>query len=214
MRKLCCCCVGLALAVTLLVSYGSSSTGKEEKKLDTKEILKKITLTKDRALASRLEATANNPTIPFGKKNLLELEAKNVEPEPVAKKNARGEDFAVGLSFTCDPRNLNKFTVDGAPLNAKRFSYSVDTISWQAGDGWPVYSTYCPNPGYSTSMYYPAAKIHQIVPSIDGQNYFVGCLQSGICESAAAGQICFAVNDNNYPDNRGYFVVTVYGIEQ
>ncbi len=202
----------LTFALVLLVALNNAPAGDEADKLDVKDVLGKITLTPEKVKAARLEPTSGNPSIPLRAKLQADLQTKEVKPKAVVKKDADGHAFGYGLQYTCDPRNLNCFVVDSIPLTAKQFSYTVDPISWQAGDGWPVYTTFCPNPGYDTSMYYPAAKIHQIVPSITGQNYFVGCLQSGVCASAAAGQICVAVNDNYYPDNRGYFVVTIYGI--
>lgn len=200
----------LLLGLALLANFGATSGG-EGGKPKASQVLEKITLTPERAKASGLDPALSNPAIHLGP-TTAELKSHKVDAEPVEKKDLTGKVFASGLQYTCDPRFLNRFTVGGQPLKARQFSYTVETISWQAGDGWPVYSTFCPNPGYHTSMYYPAAKIHQIVPSIDGQNYFVGCLQSGVCASSGSGQICFAVNDNQYPDNRGYFVVTIYGI--
>jgi len=212
MKRLARCCAVFAIAVVALGAAVRFSMQAAEPQSGTKDILEKITLTAEKEKASGLEATCGNLALPIGGHRAIELASHEIEAEAVEKKDASGKVFASGLQFTCDPRFINCLTVNGSPLKAKKFSYTVDPISWQAGDGWPVYTTYCPNPGYSTSMNYPAAKIHQIVPSIAGQNYFVGCSPSATCESNASGQICFAVNDNNYGDNRGYFVVTIYGI--
>ena len=90
-------------------------------------------------------------------------ECKAVEPKVVTRERD-GKVFARGLQYTCDPIFINTFT-DGAgnPLKARQFSFSVDTISWQAGDGWPVYTEYCPVNGYATGNYFRDAKTHQIV---------------------------------------------------
>lgn len=212
MKKTLACGGVLSVLMGLLLLWGLGVAFGGEADQKAAQVLAKITLTPEMAKASGFEATPGNPAIRPSAAGPLEVKIRKVEPKVIEHKDADGGTFAVGLQFTCDPRFINHFTIGGQPLKAKQFSYSVGTISWQAGDGWPVYSTFCPNPGYSTSMYYPGAKIHQLVPSIEGQNYFVGCLQSGICASNGSGQICFAVNDDRYPDNRGYFVVNIYGI--
>jgi hypothetical protein len=130
----------------------------------------------------------------------------SVKGEVVSLRDKGGQILRSGLSFTCDPRYINSFGIA-----ARKFSFSVTDINWQAGAGWPVYHTYCPNDDYGQDFYYRNAKRHQIVPSIKGQNYFVGCGSSAVCESANPGEICFAVNDNIYPDNMGYFVVEIWG---
>lgn len=133
-----------------------------------------------------------------------------VEPEVEELKTPKGVVFAKALRYTCDPAKLNKFAVGTQPLVARQFSFSVPEVSWSPGTGHPVIRSYCPYDSYNARNYYPRAKSLQIVPSIAGQNYFVGCSSSAVCQSAAAGQICFAVNDTYYPDNLGYFVVVIY----
>jgi hypothetical protein len=138
-------------------------------------------------------------------------EGKSLEPDVVELMDANEQRIAYALQWTCPTNVINLFTVGGAPFVVTRFTFSTSNVSWQAGNGWPVYTTYCPRGDYHTSMYYPHAKIHQIVPSIVGQNYFIGCLSSAICESPAPGQVAFAVNDGtpDYGDNRGTFTIVI-----
>jgi len=191
---------------------------RESGKLSVREVLEKITLTEAAAKKSHLETTPGFARVIFMRKIDDSTKRKEVSPKPVTREKD-GKAFASGLQYTCDPVYINTF-LDGSgnPLNARQFSFSVDPISWQAGDGWPVYTDYCPVNAYSTQCFFPDAKLHQIVPIIMGQNYFVGCANSAVCSSNASGQIAFAVNDtgvpgnNDYTDNRGYFTVTIWGI--
>jgi len=140
----------------------------------------------------------------------LQVQEANAEGKIAEYKSFDGSLIARAVSYTCNARAINNLTVDGNPLTAKRFSYSVGPISWAAGEGWPIYTSYCPVDAYGANMYYREAKSHQNVPSIKGQNYFIGCSSSGVCESAGVGQVAFAVNDDGYVDNRGYFEVVIY----
>jgi hypothetical protein len=207
------------VGITFPLGLTEGQETKEQKaNMSVREALEKITLTEEAAKKSRLEPTPGFSRVVFVHKLEESMKRKATEPKVVTR-DKDGKTFAVGLQYTCNPIYINTFTdADGKALNARQFSFSVDTISWQAGNGWPVYTDYCPVNGYSTSNYFPDAKSHQIVPIIMGQNYFVGCASSAVCASNGAGQIAFAVNDTGVPgndyysDNRGYFTVTVWGI--
>lgn len=161
----------------------------------------------------RLRVIPNLQLAPVASPSLKGGKTKEVarDAEPIEIKDASGKRVTYALQWTCPTDVINLFNVNGSPFVAKRFTFNVSGISWQAGDGWPVYTQYCPRDDYSTGMWYRHAKVHQIVPSIKEQNYFIGCLSSAICESANPGQVCFAVNDGggDYGDNRGAFVVTI-----
>ena len=178
--------------------------------MDVKTVLEKIKLSgdKEKNFLSRLGRTST-PVLLIPHATLKVAEA-TVEAKVAEIKSHDNSLIATALSFTCNPRVINNLTVGGNPLTAKRFSYSVGPISWSAGEGWPVYASYCPVDSYGANMYYRDAKSHQIVPGIKGQNYFIGCSSSAVCESPGVGQITFAVNDDGYGDNRGYFDVVIY----
>lgn len=182
--------------------------------MDVNDVLQSIKLYggKEKEFLRRLGRTSTPVVLlPQTDQNVteVEVEARIVEREIKSLDSTKAFN---ALSFLCDPRVINNFTVGGNALTAKQFSFSVDRISWQAGDGWPVYSSYCPVDSYGQDNYYRDAKTHQIVPGIKGQNYFIGCSSNTICESVGVGQITFAVNDtsSNYQDNSGFFEVTIY----
>lgn len=136
---------------------------------------------------------------------------RRVEPAVVTRQKPDGTLFAIGLTFSCDPQFENELAVDGMLLEVTRFSYSVTEMSWTAARGAPVYEDYAPRYDYARDARYPEAKRHQIVPLI-GNGYFVGCQPSGICESPVPGPIAFDVNDHQYDDHAGYYVVTIWGL--
>lgn len=133
----------------------------------------------------------------------------NVEAEVVAKLDATGSPFAYGLGFTCDPKVLNRLTVNGSPLVARRVCFSADAVNWAPGVGFPVYSAFAPRFDYDVATHYPKAKAHQVVPVV-GSSYFTGCGASDVCESPEPGAVMFDVNDTHYEDNVGFYRVTVW----
>jgi len=182
--------------------------------MNANEVLQSIKLCgeKDKEFLKRLGRTSTPVVLlPQKGQNVTEVEIEG----RITEREIKNLDSTLAIntfSFLCDSRVINNFTVGGNSFTAKQFSFSVDTISWQAGDRWPVYTRYCPVDSYGQNNYYRDAKSHQIVPGIKGQNYFIGCSSSGTCESVGVGQITFAVNDTSsyYEDNRGFFEVTIY----
>ena len=184
----------------------------DNEKLYPKDVLQKIKRTGD--AEKRFLAHAGRgmtPVVFMPATGAVHAEGKPVEAKVVVMKTPDGLHIATGLSFTCQPREPNPFTVDGNPLTAKSFSFSVGEISWSPGDGLSLNTTYCPYDAYLTDFRYKDAKVNQIVPMIKGQNYFIGCSSTGSCTSPGVGQIVFDVNDNGYADNRGYYIVNVWG---
>lgn len=112
------------------------------------------------------------------------------------------------LRWNCDSNKRNRLLVNGAPFRVQELHYSVVDISWQAGDGWPVYTTYCPRGDYHTSMKFPHAKVHQIVPEFGGF-YWHGCANPAWARGNTVTEVFFSVNDSAYDDNRGTFAVVV-----
>lgn len=124
--------------------------------------------------------------------------------------SASGLAMAQSLRWTLNPDKRTKLLINGVPLRCRVLNYSVVDISWQAGDGWPVYTTYCPRSDYHTSMYFPHAKVHQIVPEVGGF-YWHGCYNPATVTGNQVTEVFFSVNDSNYDDNRGSFTVIVTG---
>ena len=114
------------------------------------------------------------------------------------------------MRFACDPRVLNRLTVAGSPLVAKRFCFTADAVSWAPGQGFPVYAEFAPRFDYDTQAFYPQAKAHQLVPVLLGQGYFAGCRANDVCEGATPGAVAFDVNDTHYDDNVGFYAVTLW----
>ena len=135
-------------------------------------------------------------TTHFEPLEMIEANAKIVEIEIDGK-------MLTTVEYTCDPSKVNNFG-----FNAKQINVNVPRISWTAGAGWPIYTTYCPRADYSPQMRYPDAFMHQIVPLVNG-NYFVGCYNPANCTANSSGPVAYAVNDDSYGDNQGYFVVDI-----
>ena len=134
----------------------------------------------------------------------------DAEPEYHEILSAKGIVLSQALRWNCNPNQRTRLLINGVPLRCRELHYSVADISWQAGDGWPVYTAYCPRQDYHTSMYFPHAKMHQIVPEVGG-SYWHGCFNPAICSGGTVTEVFFSVNDNKYDDNRGSFAVIVTG---
>jgi hypothetical protein len=135
--------------------------------------------------------------------------AHDVEAVPIERADATGRVFARGLTFTCDPRKLNRLTVAGRPLVARRISFSADQIDWTPGRGMPVYTTYCPRFEYVPHAHYPEAKWHQLVPRI-GDRYFTGCTATDLCVADTPGPVAFDVNAQDHASSDGAYVITIW----
>jgi hypothetical protein len=200
--------VGLTTAGTSVV-LGRGQEGWETP--TARQVLEKIRLSDEQRKQYKiLDSLDQIPVAPSNQPQGVIKTAK-VEARVEAVKDGKGRQLAVALSWTCEVNVLNDLYVDGQPLQARTFSFSVQNISWQAGRGWPVYHVYCPRDEYG-DMYYRNAKVHQIVPSIVDVTYFVGCSSSATCSGSRSGQIRFAVNDGagDYGDNQGTFDVIIY----
>jgi hypothetical protein len=132
------------------------------------------------------------------------------EAEVDVRLTAEGEVVAYGLRYQCDARHMNLLCVAGEPLRARRISYSVSHVAWSPAPGLPVYDQACPRYEQRVDSYYPQAKWNQVVPRIGSQFYFSGCQASGVCENPDEAQVAFDVNDSDYTDNAGSYVVTLW----
>lgn len=119
---------------------------------------------------------------------------------------------ARAISWTCAVNRGNTLHYNGAPFRARYLAWSVTDISWQAGLGFPVFTSYCPAPDYDYRFKFPAAKRFQIVP-VFGGHHWIGCSASASGTGNTATPVEFWVNDfpDTYGDNAGTFRVTVTG---
>jgi hypothetical protein len=101
---------------------------------------------------------------------------------------------------------------DGKPFTVSRFTCSFDQIAWQAGQGWPVYTTRCPRNDFLPNGFFKDARAHQLVPWVKGVSYGIGCDNPAPYVFGASGPLYVGVNDgtSDYGDNRGTFNFTVY----
>lgn len=136
--------------------------------------------------------------------------ARLTESNVEERLTADGEVVAYGLRFHCDARQLNLLAVAGRPILARRISYSVSNVAWSSAPGLPVYDQACPRYEQRVDAYYPHAKWNQVVARIGARSYFTGCQASGVCETDVQGPVAFDVNDSNYTDNVGSYVVTIW----
>jgi len=118
------------------------------------------------------------------------------------------KESVAAISWTCATNRGNRLSYNGSPFRARCLSFQINYISWQAGAGWPVYNSYCPQPNYSASMRFRNAKRHQIVPVFAG-SYWVGCHSNARACGNRTTDVLFWVNDDKYDDNTGVFRLTV-----
>jgi hypothetical protein len=133
-----------------------------------------------------------------------------VEGTPVEIRSFSGEVVAQSIQWTCYARNRTQLLYNGVPFRCQELHYSVINISWQAGNGWPVYTTYCPRSDYHTTMKFPNCKVHQIVPEFGGFHWS-GCNNPASGRGNYVTEVFFSVNDSDYSDNMGMFTVVVTG---
>lgn len=176
-------------------------------RLSATEVLEKIRLAGE-AEATFLRRLGQVPTLavplpPGPTRPVVHVEAA------VVARGVGGGPTIYGLAFACDPRVVNRFTVGGAPLVARRVCFSADEVGWAPGFGFPVYGGFAPRHEYDPAMRYRQAKAHQLVPLI-GDGYFAPCRSGDVCEAPAGGPVAFDVNDTHYDDNLGSYTVIVW----
>ncbi len=138
-----------------------------------------------------------------------DAEVHDIEGEAVEIPFDAGARAAISaIRWTCRTDRGNRLFYNGNPFRARCVSYSVSGISWQAGAGWPVYTSYCPQPNFSASMRFRDAKRHQVVP-VFGGNYWIGCSADASGCGNRTTDVWFWVNDDKYDDNTGTFNLTI-----
>lgn len=178
--------------------------------IDPRDVLRTIHITGrgEQVFLARIgSGTAPVATLPADAPGRMR---QRVEGVPVTPHDPSGRVFSQGLAFVCDPRRQNHLYVSGEPLIARRYCYSVSNIAWTPGRGLPYYDSFAPRYDYAVKAYYRAAKWHQIVPLIGDEEYFIGCQASDVCQTDTPGPVSFDVNDSDYNDNAGAYVVTIW----
>lgn len=191
--------------------FAAGQAGADQQKPPARRLLDQLRLSDQQRRQYKLFSSPDQIPVSGDDLPKVKLEVAKVDALVEEVKDGKGRPLALALRWTCESNVLNDLHVDGQPLQARTFTFGVVNISWKAGGGWPVYHDYCPRDDYGDT-YYRHAKAHQIVPSIVGVNYFVGCLSSATCTGSRSGQVRFAVNDGagDYGDNQGTFEVIIY----
>jgi hypothetical protein len=143
---------------------------------------------------------------------------ESLDGSAIELRGSGGEDYGPVLRWIVPVlRPYYRFAVNGSPFRVRRATCIVRDIFWKAGQGWPWYTTYCPQPyAHPNGTYRPYQyfKLHQIVPSIGIEEQgcvFWGCASSFSIECHKVGTLAFGVNDTvgDYGDNVGRFEVLV-----
>jgi hypothetical protein len=114
------------------------------------------------------------------------------------------------IRFACRVDMFNRLIYNGAPIGARSLAYYFSSIQWRAGQGWPVYSSRCPQPDKNSGFPFPDANRHSIVP-IYGGYYWPGCSNSGGPPGDQTTDVFVGVNDDRFVDNTGGFEFVVTG---
>src|SRR5262245_2430181 len=127
---------------------------------------------------------------------------------------ARGARQSISsISWICRTNGGNRLNYPaGVPFKARYLAWSVSNISWQAGLGFPVFTSYCPVSDYDYRFNFPDAFRFQIVP-VFGDHYWLGCGPSLSATGNRATEVWVWVNDfpDLYGDNAGTFQFCVTG---
>jgi hypothetical protein len=147
---------------------------------------------------------------------LRALEGTDARPIEGVKKDitfAQGARKSISaISWTCVTNRGNRLFYAGVPFVARYLAWSAFNISWQAGLGWPVFTSYCPVSDYDYRFKFPNAFRFQIVP-VFGNYYWTGCGPSASGTGTGATEVWVWVNDfpDLYGDNAGTFEFLVTG---
>ena len=146
-------------------------------------------------------------------RTLKEVDVQTIEGVEKEMSFAQGTRKSVrSIVWTCATNRGNRLTYGGSPFRARYLAWSTSNISWQAGLGWPIFSTYCPAHDYDYRMRYRDAYRFQIVPEF-ADFYWLGCGPSAQAQGSQATDVWVWVNDfpNTYGDNAGTFDFMVTG---
>lgn len=117
------------------------------------------------------------------------------------------------LVATCETWRGNRLTYNGTPIQARYLAWSATNIYWQPGAGWPIFTTYCPDPSLDANLNFRDAERFQIVPVFGGY-YWCNCYNPAYATGDSATDVVFWVNDypGTYGDNAGTFEIIITGL--
>ncbi|MEO1044006.1 MAG: hypothetical protein AAFX04_01045 [Pseudomonadota bacterium] len=116
-----------------------------------------------------------------------------------------------GIYWDLPANNIWRLAINGRPLVANYFNFSISNLGWRAGRGWPWYTTPCPRGGRAGRGFaFPGSPPHATCLIVGG-NAFTNCHMSGWARGAGRSQVVFGVNDDNYSDNTGGFRLHLNG---
>ncbi|MBV9762671.1 MAG: hypothetical protein JO340_19075 [Acidobacteriaceae bacterium] len=151
-------------------------------------------------------------------------------PNDLSQNAVKAEPFVTSFDFTGGASQTDGLVLENLSFNIlatssltvidvgrpyTAISWSVSQIAWSAGQGWPTYTTYCPRNEFVSGMKYPNLLAHQIAPIYKGPdgalNGIIGCSNFGswVLPDNARFTLYFAVNDDDYSDNKGGFRVDI-----
>lgn len=120
------------------------------------------------------------------------------------------------IVWYCDARYMSHLLIlEGQEFKVKGFNFSVERIDWKPGGTDAVKSrqikSYCPESQSEIEIkaFYSDAILHQVIPQL-GNHYYKGC-NTQVLVSDVPNVVMFTVNDNNYADNDGGYMVMLNG---
>jgi hypothetical protein len=133
--------------------------------------------------------------------------------EPYLYRDVEGELINNQLHFHCKPDMFSRLTFNGAPMTAKGVVFSFSGIQWQAGVGWPTYSTRVPQSNVLARAPFPAS-IHHMLVVVCGGQFSDADLNLDAIVGSQSGDVFVGPNDELLEDNTGAFDFIVFGIAQ
>lgn len=122
----------------------------------------------------------------------------NVEPIEIDEGNRKGV-------WKCDPKYISILVLNGKSLPVKsHVFYDAKEISWTAAPGTEPITQACP--GNLNGGFFQRVKLHGLVFGL--YNKYIGCRNNFVIENTT-GPVWVAVNDSNYTDNGGHYIVQV-----
>jgi len=199
-----------AAAVPQLARAGEEQGPPERPRLRDVVEKMKVLPDKDKRLERLYGARGTSPIVLERLADGFNVIGRPIELAVRELSDGRGRVFGHALSATVPANGVFPLSLDGQPFVVTRFSCSFDRIAWQAGNGWPVYSTRCPTHEYAPGMLFRDAFEHQIVPWLKGVGYGLGCDNRTVYDFGKPGQLHVGVNDDRYEDNQGTFDIMIY----
>jgi hypothetical protein len=119
------------------------------------------------------------------------VEEVKVAPKVVGIRDSEGKLLTFALSATISSSKRTSLFFDPAhtrPFVVSYISFAWSQISWQAGNGWPVFTVPCPREDYHLDAFYRDAKFLSLVLQI-GNTYMVPCVWIGTFQVSPLVQV-------------------------